>query len=142
MATKGVLIWRGDMGNPRSHYSKSQVVSVTDDAALATLAGALGAYSDANMAKRSHVTNTIGTDVLPGATPKANVDSKGIVYFRDAADLKVHSVTIPALVSTAHEEKDEGHRVTVVAGTAIVAAIATATGNTLTFLYGVYITKR
>lgn len=142
MATKGVLIWRGDIGKPRSNYSKTQIANVTDDTALGTLATALAAYSDANMAKRSHVTNTIGTDSEPGATPSANVDSKGIVYFRDASDLSVHSVTIPALVSTAWEEKDEGYRVTPTAGAAIVSAIATATGNTLTFLYGVYITKR
>lgn len=140
MALKGVLIWRGDSGAPTSHYSKTQILDVTTDAALATLATALDAYSDANMAKRSHITNTIGTDSAPGAA--ANVDYKGIVYFRDAADLGVHSVTIPAIKSTAVESTPEGDRVTSVAGSAIVAAIAAATGNTLTFLYGVVIQKR
>ena len=140
MATKGVLIWRGDSGAPTSHYSKSQVVDVTDDTALGTLATALAAYSDANMAKRSHVTNTIGTDSAPGAS--ANVDYKAVCYFRDASDLGVHSVTIPAVKSTAVESTPEGDRVTSAALTAIVAAIATATGNTLTGLYGVVIQKR
>jgi hypothetical protein len=140
MATKGVLIFRGDTGNPRSHYSKTQIEGVSDDTALGTLATALAAYSDANMAKRSFVSNTIGTDVAPVAD--ANVDYKGIAYFRDSSDLSVHSITIPAIKSSAVIVKDEGDRITDAAMTAIVAAIATATGKTLTPLYGVVIQKR
>jgi len=140
MATKGVIIWRGDTGRPTTHYSKTQIVDVTDDTALGVLATALSAYSDANMAKRSHVTNTIGTDSAPAAA--ANVDKKAVIYFRNASDLGVHSVTIPAIKTTSIDVKDEGDRVKAADGAAIVAAIATATGNTLTFLYGVVIQKR
>ena len=43
MALKGVIIWRGDLGAPESHYSKSQIGEVTDDTALGTLATALTA---------------------------------------------------------------------------------------------------
>ena len=140
MALKGVLVFRGDSGAPTTHYSKSQIVDVTAKAALDTLGTALAAYSDANLAKVSMVETTLVTDSAPGVD--ANVDYKGVIYFRDAADLKVHSVTIPALKSTAVINTPEGDRVTSVALTAIVAAIATATGNTLTGLYGVVIQKR
>ncbi len=140
MATKGVIVFRGDSGNPTTHYSKTQVEGVTDDTALGTLATALAGYSDANMAKRSHITNTAGTDASPGTG--ANVDWKGIIYFRDSSDLSVHSVTIPAIKATSVDSQPEGDRVLAATVTAVTAAIATATGKTLTGLYGVVIQKR
>jgi hypothetical protein len=140
MATKGVVIWRGDYGNPKSHYSKSMVSEVTDDAALATMATALAAYSDANYAKRSFLSLTIGTDAAPGAS--ANVDKKAICYFRDPTTLKVHSITIPAPKSSIVEDTDDGDRVTSAGMTAIVSAINTATGKSYTKLYGVVIQSR
>lgn len=140
MASKGVLIWRGDLGAPESHYAKSQISEVTDDTALGVLQTALAAYTDCNAAKRSFLTLTLGTDSGPGAD--ANVDRKAIIYFRDPTTLKVHSITIPAPVSTAVEDTPEGERVTTTALGVIVAAINTATGKSYTGLYGVVIQKR
>lgn len=140
MALKGIIVWRGDLGSPTSHYSKSQVADVSDDTALGTLATALTAYTDCNMAKRSFLTQTLGTDTLPAAD--ANVDRKAIVYFRDPTTLKVHSITIPAPVDTMVEDTAEGERVTSVAAAAIVALLNTATGKSYTALYGVVIQKR
>lgn len=140
MADKGVIIWRGDLGNPETHYSKSQITDVTDATALNTLATALGAYSDCNIAKKSFSSMVLGTDSAPGAN--ANVDRKAIVYMRDGTSLKVHSVTIPAPKSTATEETDQGERVTATALAGIVAAINTATGKSYTGLYGVVLQKR
>lgn len=139
-ALKLVLIWRGDLGAPESHYSKSIVSDVTDDTAAGVLQTALAAYTDCNAAKRSFLTVTLGTDSEPGAD--ANVDRKAICYFRDPTTLKVHSVTIPAPVSTAVEDTPEGERVTSTAMTAIVGALNTATGKSYTALYGVVIQKR
>lgn len=140
MATKGLLVWRGDLGAPEGHYGKSVVAEVTDDTALAIMQTALAAFSDCNAAKRSFFTQTVGTDTMPAAS--ANVDLRAICYFRDPTTLKVHSVTIPAPKSTAYEDKAEGVRVTSAAMTAIVAAINTATGKSYTALYGVVIQKR
>jgi hypothetical protein len=140
MATKGVIIWRGDLGNPESHYSKSQIPDVTDDTALGVLVTALDALTDCNDAKRSFISNTLLTDSEPGAS--ANVDRKAICYFRDPTTLKVHSITIPAPVSSAVEDTDQGERVTSTAMGTIVTAINTATGKSYTALYGVVIQKR
>jgi len=140
MPTKGVIIWRGDLGNPKSHYSKSQIANVTDDTALGVLVTALDALTDCNDAKRSFVTNTLLTDSAPGAD--ANVDRKAIGYFRHPTTLKVHSITIPAPVSTACEDTSDGERLTSAAMTTIVNAINTATGLSYTALYGVVIQKR
>jgi hypothetical protein len=140
MATKGIIIWRGDSGNPESHYSKSQIPDVTDDAALATLVTALDALTDCNDAKRSFISNTLLSDSEPGAD--ANVDRKAIAYFRDPTTLKVHSITLAAPVSTATEMTDQGERLTAAAMSTIVAAINTATGKSYTALYGVVIQKR
>ena len=140
MAAKGIIVFRGDLGNPESHYSKSQVIDVTDDAALATLVTGLVAYTDCNAAKRSFVTATVITDAEPGAD--ANVDRKAVIYMRDPTTLRVHSLTLPAPVATAVEDTVQGERVTAVAGAAIVALVNTATGKSYTFLYGVVIQKR
>lgn len=140
MAQKGIVIWRGDLGSPESHYSKSQISDVTDDTALATLVTTLTAYTLCNAAKRSFVTLTLGTDEEPGAD--ANVDRKAICYMRDATTLKVHSITLPAPVDTAVEDTAEGERVTDAAMTAIVDAINSATGKSYSPLYGVVIQKR
>jgi hypothetical protein len=137
---KGIIIFRGDYGNPESHYSKSQVAGVTDTAALDALATALGAYTDCNVAKKSFVTLSLGTDSEPSAD--ANVDKKGIAYFRDTADLSVHSVTIPAIKDTLIDDDPQGQRINGATMTAIVSAIATATGKTLVPLYGVVVQKR
>jgi hypothetical protein len=140
MATKGVIIWRGDLGNPESHYSKSQIPDVTDDTALGVLVTALDALTDCNDAKRSFISNTLITDAEPGAD--ANVDRKAVCYFRDPTTLKVHSITIPAPKSTAVENTDQGERVTSTAMGTIVTAINTATGKSYTALYGVVLQKR
>jgi hypothetical protein len=135
MASKGVVVFRGDSGAPENHYSKAQISDVTDDTALATLATSLAALSDANVAKRSFVELTIVTDAAPGAD--ANVDKKAVAYFRDPTTLHVHSVTIPAIKDTAWENTNEGDRLTAASMTAIVSAINTATGKSYTSLYGV-----
>lgn len=140
MATKGVIIWRGDLGNPESHYSKSQVPDVTDDTALGTLVTALDALTDCNDAKRSFISNTLLTDEEPDAD--ANVDRKAVCYFRDPTTLKVHSVTLPAPKSTAVENTDQGERVTSTAMGTVVTAINAATGKSYTALYGVVVQKR
>ena len=137
--TKGVAIWRGDLGNPETHYSKSMIAEVTDDAALATLVTALAALTDCNAAKRSFISNTSLTDSAPGAS--ANVDRKAVCYFRDSTTLRVHSITLPAPKSSISEEGDN-ERVTAAAMTTIVTAINTATGKSYTPLYGVIIQKR
>lgn len=140
MATKATLIWRGDFGAPESHYGKSGIAEVTDDAALAVLQTALAALTDANPAKRSFHTQTIGTNSLPGAD--ANVDYRAVCYFLDPTTLKTHSITLPAIKATAVEDKPEGERVTDAAMATIVAAINTATGKSYTAMYGIVEQKR
>lgn len=138
--TKGIFVFRGDLGSPMSHYAKTSVMSVLTDLAAETLGTFLDSQSEANLAKRAFQTITGLTDTAPGIA--ANVDRKAIIYFRQPTNLKVRSITIPAPVSTICEETPEGERITSVAMTAIVAAIATATGIPYTPLYGVVLQKR
>jgi hypothetical protein len=141
MATvnKGVVIWRGDLGNPETHYSKSMIADVTDDAALGVLVTALAALTDCNAAKRSYLALTSLTDSAPAAD--ANVDRKAVCYFRDPTTLRVHSITLPAPKASISENGDN-ERVTAAAMSTIVTAINTATGKSYTALYGVIIQKR
>lgn len=140
MPTNATIIWRGDYGNPESHYSKSQIAGVTDDTALGTLTTALAALTDCNQAKRSFISVTLGTDSAPSAD--ANVDRKAIAYFRHPTTLKTHSLTIPAPVDSACEMTDQGERLTSTAMSTIVSAVNTATGVSYTALYGVVTQKR
>ena len=139
VTNKGIVIWRGDYGRPRAHYSKSIIKFVLTDAALGVLGTALAPLSDANYAKRSYITETGATDSAPGAA--VSMDTKGVIWFKDTADNSIITLTIPALKSTAWEVTDAGKRVTAAALATIVAAVNTATGKTYTALYGKFIDK-
>lgn len=136
MATvlKGVITWRGDVGKGRSKYAKSLISDVTADAAMQTLATALTAHTDCNKAKAGFITSTSGTDSAPGAN--ADTGIKATIYFRNEADLRIRSLTIPAPAAADLEVIDTGQRVKPASVTTIVALLATATGLTLTGLYG------
>lgn len=135
----GIVTWRGDAGRPESHLGRSRIRNVTDDTALATLVTTLLTHTDCNAASRSLVESTEINNTAPGVD--ANVDQKGIVFFKDSADGSVHRISLPAPVSTDYELLDVGLRYTSTAGTAIITAINTATGKTFTFLYGIVVGK-
>jgi hypothetical protein len=140
MASKGVVVFRGDLGNPESHYAKCQIVGVTNAAALATLVTAMAFHTDCNIAKSSFIDIAAGTDSAPGAD--ANVDRKMTAYFRDPTDLSVHSVTIPSPPAANVENTSQGERYKALQVNNLVAAINTATGKSYTALYGVVTQKR
>lgn len=136
MATtkKGVVTWRGDTGRGRAKYARSLISDVTDDTAMQTLATALTAHTDCNKARAGFITNTTGTDSAPGAD--ADTGKKGTVYFRNEADQRIRSITFSAPAAADIENVGYGDVYKASAVTTIVALIATATGLTLTGLYG------
>lgn len=136
MATvnKSVITWRGDSGKGKTKYARSLVMDVTADAAAQILATALTAHTDCNKAAAAWNTKTSGVDAAPGAS--ADTGKKGTIYFRDEADLSVHSLTIPAPVAADIEDVGFGDVYKAASVTTIVAFLATATGLTLTGLYG------
>lgn len=136
MATvlKGTITWRGDTGRGRSKYARSQILDVTADAAMQTLATALAAHTDCNKAAVMFSTKTSGTDTPPGAG--ADTGKKGTVYFRNEADLKVRNITFSAPAAADIEDVGFGETYKAASVTTIVALLATATGLTLTGLYG------
>ncbi|MEE9396113.1 MAG: hypothetical protein V3V31_03780 [Methylococcales bacterium] len=136
MATvlKGVITWRGDTGRGRSKYARSTIMDVTADAAMQTLATALTSHTDCNKAAAGFITKTSGDDSAPAAS--ADTGLKGTVYFRNEADLRVRSVTFSAPVAADIEDVGYGKAYKAASVTTIVALIATATGLTLTPLYG------
>lgn len=131
---KAVITWRGDTGKGKSKYARALINDVTADAALQTLATALVAHTDCNKAKTSFSVVTSGTDSPPGAS--ADTGKKGTIYFRNEADLKVRSLTIPAPIAADIENVGYGDQYKAASVTTIVALLATATGLTLTGLYG------
>jgi hypothetical protein len=136
MATvlKGTITWRGDTGKGKSKYARSLIMAVTADAAMQTLATALTAHTDCNKAAASWISKTSGTDEAPAAG--ADTGLKGTIYFRDEADLSVHSMSIPAPIAADIEDVGFGKVYKAASVVTIVAFIATATGLTLTALYG------
>jgi hypothetical protein len=142
MAVKGIIVLRGDMGNPETHYAKCQVTDVQGTTALDTLASALGAHTNCNIAKKSYISIVLGTDEAPGAEPPANVDRKAIIYMRDPTTLRVHVLTLASPVDADVEDTPEGERITNAAGVAITGLVNTATGREYTFMYGKVIQKR
>lgn len=140
MATKGTIIFKGDIGAPEGHYGKGQIVGVSDAAALTVFAAFMIDHSDCNVAKESFVSAVLGTDLAPGLS--ANVDRRATVYFRDPTDLTTHSFSYPAPAAADVEDKPQGERLTDVAVAAIVAAINLATGKSYTPQYGIVTQKR
>lgn len=131
---KATIIWRGDSGSPRGHYAKSQVWDVSDSTALDTLASTLVSHTGCHLARTLYPTKTTINDVAPGAG--VNVDRKAVIFIRDEADGKTFSQEYPAPVPADTETVPEGERLTSAAVAAITALIATATGKTLTGLWG------
>lgn len=139
---KGTIVWHGDRGTSSSpHTARSVVNGVTDKTAMTTLATALGAFSLCNRGRASVVDFDAGTPSAPVAS--ANVDEKATIFMKDTATDSVISIEIPSWDTTTHplEESSEGDRIASADVTAIAAAIATATGKTLTGLWGKH-TKR
>lgn len=136
MPTKGVITWRGDLGNPDNNYSRSTFEGVTDATAMGVLVTALASHSDCNVAKQSFNSVTSGTDSGPGVG--ANVDVKGNIFMRDPVTLHLVKASLPAPVDADFESiaGTQGERYTAAALTAIVGAINTATGKSYVALYG------
>lgn len=136
MATmlKSVITWRGDSGKGRSKYARSSISDVLTDAAAQVLATALTAHTDCNKAAAGFITKTTGTDLPPGAG--ADTGKKGVIYFRDEATQRIRSMTLPAPIAADIEDLTFGEQYKAASVTTIVAFIATATGLTLTGLYG------
>jgi hypothetical protein len=133
---KGIIVWKGDLGSPPNNFAKSTIEGVTDDAALSALATALLAHSDCVVARRSFNAVTGVTTTAPGVS--ANVDNKCTVFMQDPSTLHTISLEIPAVKAASMEVVDnaEFERMTAAALALVVAAVNTATGKSLTGLYG------
>jgi hypothetical protein len=131
---KSVITWKGDSGKGRSKYARSSISDVTADAAAQTLATALEAHTDCNKSSAGWISKTTGNDNPPGAS--ADTGKKGTVYFRESVSQHVRSLTIPAPIAADIENVGTGDQYKAASVATIVAFIATATGLTMTPLYG------
>ncbi len=131
---KGVITWKGDTGKGRSKYARSSVSDVTADAAMQTLATALEAHTLCNKSAAGWISKTTGNDNPPGASADTGV--KGTIYFRESVTQHVRSLTIPSPVAADIENLGTGDQYKVASVATIVALVATATGLTLSPLYG------
>lgn len=135
MPTRGIYLYWGNKGRPRSHFAEAIIENPLSMAALTTLRGVLNEYTLCNTATQTFQEKAKVDSGAPGGT--VNVDKKAIIYFRHPTTLRVHHYTIPAPNPTYIELVDEGERMTDAAVAAIVAGIATATGISYAPMYGV-----
>lgn len=131
---KGVITWKGDTGKGRSKYARTSISDVSDDTAMQTLGTALEAHTLCNKSAAGWITKTTGNDNPPGASADTGV--KGTIYFRESVTQHVRSITISAPVAADIENVGTGDQYKVASVATIVALLATATGLTLTPLYG------
>lgn len=123
--TKAVITFM----DTKRNFSSMTFEGVATRAAMETLQGVLEGYTACNTKRNAFH----DISVLSPATPVgANRDRKAIINTQDDVG-HVHSWEIPGYNGATTQEK-EGERVEDVALTAIVAAIATATGLSLTAL--------
>lgn len=139
---RGSIVWHGDRGTGKSpHTSRSTINGITSQAAMVTLATALAAYTDCNLGRHSTNDYAAGTPSAPGAD--VNVDERAVIYMHDSdTDSQIpltiagwDTVTYPLVASS------EGDRINATDVAAITALVATATGKTLTGVYGKHIKK-
>ncbi len=131
---KSVITWKGDSGKGRSKYARSSISDVTADAAAQTLATALEAHTDCNKSSAGWISKTTGNDNPPGAS--ADTGKKGTIYFRESVSQHVRSLTIPAPIAADIENVGTGDQYKAASVATIVAFVATATGLTMSPLYG------
>jgi len=130
----GIMVWKGDAGRPKNHYSRTKVEGVTADAALATLQTGLATHTLCNPAARLFTDRTAGTDTAPAA--EADIDVKGVIYFRNPTTAHIVRMELPAPVAEDIELIAEGHRYTAVALAAILELVNAAIGQTYVALWG------
>lgn len=135
----GSLLWTGDTGLPRGHQARSDTGLIIGAAALATFATAIAAKSLCN-ASFSYLIYTY--DVTAGAPGTgANVDKKGMVYFRDPDTMEVLHFLYPDPIAADLEDVGWGKRIKKSAVTAIVALISTLSGVSYVPLYGTFMQR-
>ncbi len=135
----GSLLWTGDTGLPRGHQSRSDTGLIVGAAALATFATMIETHSLCN-ASFSYLIYTY--DVTAGAPGAgANVDKKGMVYFRDPDTLEVLHFIFPDPIAADLEMTAWGKRIKSSAVTTIVALISTLSGIAYIPLYGTFMQR-
>lgn len=120
-----------------------QVDGVTAKGALTTLATALQVYSDADLRTRHFhdVAVEVGTPVHNGV--QSQVEFKAVIQYYDNDNNQYHLFELPGPKDSMFGiVAGQGDRVTTVAGNAIVALIATATGLDLAFVKGWPVSKK
>lgn len=137
---RGVIVWYGDRGTGKSpHRSKSVLNGVIGLTELVTLATGLAAYTDCTRGKASVTDFDSGSTAAPGAD--INVDERAVIYMKNTATDSVIPLTLAGWDTTTYPlvASAEGDRINPTDVAAITALVATATGKTLTGMYGKHV---
>lgn len=133
----GKLIWRGDLGSSAwDNESFSHLPAFVGGTPLITFATAIEPYSLCNLNYYLSIQSWSQSVGAPAAA--ANIDKKGIIYFRDPADLLVKTFCYPDPIAADIEVTPWGKKIKDSAVTAIVALLSTMTGLSYEPMYGVY----
>lgn len=135
----GSILWRGDTGLPRNNQNRSDVGLITGAAALATFVIAVEAHSLCNIPYSYLIYSYNYNAAIPGVG--ANVDKKGIIYFRDPDTLLQLHFCYPDPIAADIETTAYGKRIKQSAVIAITALISTLSGVSYIPLYGVFMQR-
>ena len=136
---QGYVKLRGDAGATKADKQIKGVrfpwsANALSNANIAALRTMLLSYSDCVEDGRAIVQKRTEVSAPPGVD--ANIDVKAKIFFKNTVNGKVHSIEIPAPVSTMFELVGQGNRVKQADVVAIVADISTQLGETFIPLYG------
>lgn len=130
------LQMRGDSGSPRDHIVLTSRVPYISVTTLTTFSALMEAHSLCNA---EYFWRVVGNDYNPGAPGAgANVDKKGVIFYRDPATLVVYRFTYPCPIAADIEDIGYGKRLKQAAVIAIVDGIEAVGGGTYEPLYGAY----
>lgn len=133
----GVLRWRGDIGAPDGHLSKSPIMVVAiGTSEVATFGASMLAHTDCNLAYYGMYRDITSNPAFPGVG--ADVTKKAVIYFRDPSTLEVLHFNYAAPIAADIETTPAGKRVKQSAVALIVGYINIVSGKSYVPLYGVY----
>lgn len=133
---RGNIIWKGDSGSPQGNLSISPMWHAGGHSSIFTLATALIAHTDCNLASYNSVAIDMVNEVAPGVG--ADVSKKAIILYRNTADLKVYRFIYPAPIAADIEDVGYGKRIKPSAVATIVALLGSGFSRTFDPLYGLY----
>ncbi len=137
----GSLLWRGDSGSSAwANQSRSDVGPAPDVGRFHTFSLAIRDYSECSLTHYYSLESYSRNPGAPGVG--ANIDRKGVIYYRDPSDWLVYNFQYPDPPVADIERTAWGKRIKDSSVISIVALLSTLSGVSYVPLYGVYYQRK